>query len=1094
MPRIERIERVPIDDLDPVFRIGRGVELFEHAVRLEPVYYAPPEPIRNPLIDDGRIENRISGLFRRRIGTEKIAVPDRIGRPTDHGLLADTQPTVFRSIRIYLPVAAGVDGERVAQLLTTLAHSAPRISFEIVATASSIVIQIACPESHTGPVRSQLATHFPEIESRVAPDELERILLDMQDPITVDLGLKNHWFLPLASGDHRRTDPLTPLFAVLERLRGKEAFVFQVMFEMTRRPWRSFGTKTLFDRSGKLLFPALTDQSKAIREKLDRPLFAVAVRMLASGETGIRSTAIAREAAAYVKQFGHASRNELIPLRHDLHSPEIQKNGFLERVSYREGVLLSIDELTSIVRFPGDALRTRKLERLTNRTRPAPAPRRDAFVRLGTNDHAGDTREVRISPAHHSLIIGGTGAGKTTLLQNIMVQNAEHGLGFALIDPHGDLVDDLIARLPEKRLKDVIIFDPSDTEFPIGFNILQANSDLEKNFLASDLVETFRQHSTSWGDVMDAVISNACLAFVDSHRGGTLFDLKRFLVEKSFRDEYLASVSDDTVRYFWENEFPQVRGRPQSSVLVRLDAFLRHRMIRNIVCQTGTGLNMRRVLDEQKILLVKLSQGLVGEANASLLGLLLISKLYQTALTRQDTAIGARTVFPVYIDEAAHFVGSPSMTLILANLRKYGVALNLSIQNFRQLQNKNKDVADSVLANCQVRICFRLGDMDAEKLQAGFEFFDSSALQNLGVGEAIMRIERSDNDFNLRTLPSEPVAPGIADRRKAAVIGQSRKNYATPVKEVETQFRFGLPQERKATSRARSYPSEVEHTGGTPHVAPEPPQPGTELLPVLAPTVAAEPSQGRGSPHHKELQGVIRRMGETYGFQCEIEKGLADGGWVDVSLENDSIRIACEVSVTTTGYEVTNVAKCLAANYDHTIVVVSNPKKVQLIDAKVKASLPLGYHDRVKVLGLVDLLAFLRSMSTTNEREITRTEKRSGHRLDFAGACELLGKSSSTLYRWVREGRVPFYRVGREYEFDRSELLLVGKHDLSGKRKATVRLEPLSVEKTSPKIKKEQDAKYRKLLHLDKIDVPLRTRREKEAHDKEEKGHGPVGL
>ena len=185
------------------------------------------------------------------------------------------------------------------------------------------------------------------------------------------------------------------------------------------------------------------------------------------------------------------------------------------------------------------------------------------------------------------------------------------------------------------------------------------------------------------------------------------------------------------------------------------------------------------------------------------------------------------------------------------------------------------------------------------------------------------------------------------------------------------------------------------------------------------------------------------------------------------SLESKNLKIAIEVSVTTTNYESVNVQKCLAAGYDYTIVVVSNKKKISLIDSKLRSEIPAEYQDRVKVLSVMGLLGFLRELANSNEFDQKKIEKQPGQRLNFTEACEFFGVGTSTLYRWVREGRVPFYRPGREYQFDRDELVLIGKQDLSGKRKMSVKLSPLKIEKMTPKTQKEQDARFRKLLKLD---------------------------
>jgi len=227
--------------------------------------------------------------------------------------------------------------------------------------------------------------------------------------------------------------------------------------------------------------------------------------------------------------------------------------------------------------------------------------------------------------------------------------------------------------------------------------------------------------------------------------------------------------------------------------------------------------------------------------------------------------------------------------------------------------------------------------------------------------------------------------------------------------------------------------------------------------------------QGKGGRYHQELQAVIRRMAESCGFRVEVEKSVLDGaGSVDVSLEKENLKIACEVSVTSTiDYEVKNVLKCLAAGYDYAVVVVSNQKKLPSLATKLRSQVPVHDLGKVKVFNLSGLLNFLRDLTAPKEAVQMKPDKPVGQRLDFAEACEFFSVGTSTLYRWIREGRVPFYRVGRFYQFDRDELVLLGKHDLSGKRKASVKLEPLKIEKTAPKTKKEQSARYRKLLKLD---------------------------
>src|SRR5205814_9960193 len=215
---------------------------------------------------------------------------------------------------------------------------------------------------------------------------------------------------------------------------------------------------------------------------------------------------------------------------------------------------------------------------------------------------------------------------------NLIRQDIENGEGVAVLDPHGDLVDQILGIIPPARIGDVVLVDPADLEYSIGFNILSAHSELEKNLLSSDLVAVFRRLSTSWGDQMTSVLGNAILAFLESSQGGTLADLRRFLVEVDFRKQFLGTVRDPEVVYYWGKEFPLLSGKPQAPLLTRLDTFLRPKLIRYMVSQKKDRLDFRSMMDSKKIVLAKLAQGAIGEENAYLLGTLIVAKLHQMAL------------------------------------------------------------------------------------------------------------------------------------------------------------------------------------------------------------------------------------------------------------------------------------------------------------------------------------------------------------------------------------------------------------------------------------------------------------------------------
>ena len=290
---------------------------------------------------------------------------------------------------------------------------------------------------------------------------------------------------------------------------------------------------------------------------------------------------------------------------------------------------------------------------------------------------------------------------------------------------------------------------------------------------------------------MNSVLGNAILAFLESGRGGTLAELRRFLVEKDYREEFLTTVRDREVVYYWQKEFPLLTGKPQGPLLTRLDIFLRPKPIRYMVAQKENKLDFARIMNEGKILLAKLSQGAIGEENAYLLGTLLVSKFHQLALSRQEMKETGRRDFYLYIDEFHNFV-TPSMASILTGARKYHLGLILAHQEMRQL-GRDSEVAGAVLANPYTRVCFRLGDEDARKLADGFSYFEAKDLQNLGTGEAIGRLERAEYDFNLQTRPLEPLVEAVAAERQARIVRLSRQRYAVRRDLVEAELERERP-------------------------------------------------------------------------------------------------------------------------------------------------------------------------------------------------------------------------------------------------------------------------------------------------------------
>ena len=498
----------------------------------------------------------------------------------------------------------------------------------------------------------------------------------------------------------------------------------------------------------------------------------------------------------------------------------------------------------------------------------------------------------------HCHIIGASGTGKSTLLFNLIRQDIENGEGVAVLDPHGDLIDQILGIIPPERIDDVVLVDPSDEEYSVGFNILSAHSDLEKTLLSSDLVSVFERLSTSWGDQMASVLRNAILAFLESDQGGTLADLRRFLIEPAFRDKHLKSVRDPDIVYYWRKGFTQLSGNKSiGSVVTRLGAFLSPKPIRYMVSQSVNRLDFGQIIDTGKIFLAKLPQGQMGKENAFLLGSLLVSKFQQLAMSRQAQRIGARKDFWLYIDEFQNFI-TPSMSEILTGARKYRLGLILAHQELRQLE-RDREVASAVLSNPYTRVVFRVGDADARALENGFSFFEARNFQNLETGQAICRVEKADNDFNLSISFPETVDPAAADATRQVVIAASRARYATPRAEVEAallakltgegaepepepaKVRPAAPPSPKATDVPKVTVSEKEKSV-VPAEAKQATPVNIESTPSERPKPArVEAERGIGGYQHNLIRERIETLARSLGYSVAREKQTPNGGKID---------------------------------------------------------------------------------------------------------------------------------------------------------------------------------------------------------------------
>ena len=402
----------------------------------------------------------------------------------------------------------------------------------------------------------------------------------------------------------------------------------------------------------------------------------------------------------------------------------------------------------------------------------------------------------------HTYIIGKTGMGKTTLLENMAIQDITSGKGLGIVDPHGEFAEKMLTFVPKERIDDVIYFNPSDTRFPIAFNPMEKVALNQRHLVASGLLGVFKKiWPDVWSPRMEYLLSNAILSLLEIP-GSTLLGINRMFAEKDFRKKIVAQLTDPVIKAFWEKEYAQYQERfateASAAIQNKVGQFISNPLIRNIVGQETSSFDLRKIMDEGKILIMNLSKGKIGEENSRLLGAMLVTKIYLTAMTRVDISREEdRRDFYLYVDEFQNFA-TESFASILSEARKYRLNLTLAHQYVAQM---DETVQDAVFGNVGSMISFRVGAQDAELLEKEFSpEFMIQDLVNLGFAQIYLKLMIdgvASRPFSATTLAPYPVPQ---DNFKAEITRKSEEKYGTEQIKVEEGIAeyFAKDKENKA--------------------------------------------------------------------------------------------------------------------------------------------------------------------------------------------------------------------------------------------------------------------------------------------------------
>ena len=408
-----------------------------------------------------------------------------------------------------------------------------------------------------------------------------------------------------------------------------------------------------------------------------------------------------------------------------------------------------------------------------------------------TNTPFGIKRKDR---RQHMYILGKSGTGKSVLLSNLIVQNINNGEGICVVDPHGELVEEVLHLIPEHRAKDVIYFNPADTDFHVGFNVIALDDPKYKHLVASGLMGIFTKiWANAWSSRMEYILNNAILALLDTP-GTTLLGIPRLLVDKDYRQMIIGNLKDPVVKAFWVHEYEQWREQFRNEAIApiqnKVGQFLSTSIIRNVVGQSKSTIDIFKIMNEGKIFLVNVSKGRVGEDNSALLGGMIITKIQLAAMERVRIPENERRDFYLYVDEFQNFA-TDSFANILSEARKYRLNLTIAHQYTAQLSNENGTaVRDAVFGNVGTMIIFRVGADDAEFIEKEFEpeFMaqDLVNLPNYHIYLKLMIDGITSRPFSASTLP--PMKIDLTAGVKEKIIESSRKLYTRPREEVEAEI------------------------------------------------------------------------------------------------------------------------------------------------------------------------------------------------------------------------------------------------------------------------------------------------------------------
>lgn len=697
------------------------------------------------------------------------------------------------------------------------------ISFEIIAFKESIRFFLVCPKKIAAIVDRQINGTYPLAE--IDSIKEYNIFKENGSVSYAVLELAKESKIPIQTFEELPVDTIATLTDTFSKLEEGESAAFQMVFTPVSTEWRNKVKQFVKKSREKPAEDGDKDKPKPkppknkideealnmIDKKISKPNFYTDVRVLVVAEDKALGDSHLANILSTFNQFAKEGGNRLKKSK----DKKLTKNivtDFIYRIS-RKAMVLNTGELATLFHLPNKNIKTPHIKWLLSKSAPSPdfvtSKFDDDYMYIGKNTHRGSSKEIFMKPddrLRHFYVIGQTGTGKSKFMAGMMIRDMRLGHGCAWIEPHGTDAELILQQVPPERVDDVIFFDPSDIERPIGLNMLEFTNDAQRTMVTNEMLnifDTLFDLRTTGGPIFEQYFRFGIMLLTeDPESGCTLMEVPKIFADDGYREYKLSKSKNQEVIDFWRKQAEKAGGEASLKNIVpyivsKLAPFLTNAYIRPIISQQTSAINFRKIMDEGKILIVKLSKGKIGDYNANLLGMIIIGKLLVGALEREDLEEKKRRPFYLYIDEFQNFL-TDGINIILSEARKYKLGLTMGHQFLGQLTraNNNTKIRDAVFGNVGNKAIMRVGEDDAAFLKKVVEGpFDESDLQQLPNITAVTKLlvdGKPTPPFTIRSFYGESPYDLISEYNKelAETVKQiSRLKYGRDITLVENEIK-----------------------------------------------------------------------------------------------------------------------------------------------------------------------------------------------------------------------------------------------------------------------------------------------------------------